>query len=709
MLTFATSSGGGLDLRQFSAENIESVEVIRGVPSAEYGDLTSGALLIKTKAGVEPLSMMARINPRATQFNASKGFAVDKKGGALRADIDYLRAFDDQRFEYQGYHRLTGSLLHTKKFGTKKPFTATTGITYAMNMDEEKLDPDDKRYQKITKAQDINYRFTANGKWELGYKFAKQLEYNVMVNYAEQKGYQQEMYGGAIYPLSYAMENVTMIGQFVPSEYLSQLWIDGKPLNIFGKLTNQFFHRGKWLSHRALMGVEWKTDKNTGAGKTYDLNKPPRMQSGNASRPRSYNNIPALNQLSFFAEDMMLANVFGRRMSLQAGIRFDNIQPDGIWTTKKNTVAAPRFNWSYELMPDFTLRAGWGITAKAPTLLYLYPQDAYFDLVNYNRYSSNPNESLVYLTTRIFNTENPNLKVMKTTKSEIGFDWNIDKKKRLTVTGYHEKTNNGYAINTDLNSVKIVPLEMYKTISLPVGQKPEVNTNTDSFVNFVADYMMPLNRIENTNKGIEFDLDMGRYDAIRTSFVLNGAYMHSRSVSTGYTVLKQQTSGKDPDRISVFDKGRGTEAERFNTTLRITHNIPEFNFIVTLTVQTIWSQKLRYVGYDSLPIGYISRATGDFHMLTKGERDDLAAAPNTPARREMVEGFSEGYFREENWNPMWLFNLHLTKEISKNISFAFFANNVFSHQPLEKSTRFPNDYQRRNPDLFFGTQVNFKF
>jgi hypothetical protein len=41
----------GVDLRGISTDNIESVEVIRGIPSAQYGDLTSGAVIIKTKAG----------------------------------------------------------------------------------------------------------------------------------------------------------------------------------------------------------------------------------------------------------------------------------------------------------------------------------------------------------------------------------------------------------------------------------------------------------------------------------------------------------------------------------------------------------------------------------------------------------------------------------------------------------------------------------
>lgn len=709
--TFSTSSGGGVDLRQFSADNIESVEVIRGVPSAEYGDLTSGAIIIKTKAGPEPFTIKARINPRITQVNGSKGFSLGEKAGALHADFDYTRSFNDQRFEYQGYHRVTGGLLYTKKFGKSKPFTTNTGFSYSMNLDEQKLDPDDKRTQRITKAQDYNYRFNSYGKWDLGKKFARQLQYNIMVNYAEQKSFQQELYSGAIYPMSYAMENTTTEGMFVPSEYLAQLSVDGKPLNVFAKLTNTFFHRGSWLNHKVLMGAEWKTDANFGEGKTYDLTRPPRMQSGNGSRPRSYKDIPALNQLSFYAEDMMLANVFGKRMSLQAGIRFDNIQPTGIWTTKKNTVATPRFNWSYEIMKNFSLRAGWGIAAKAPTLLYYYPQNAYFDMINYNRYASNPQESLVYITTRVYNTENKDLDVMKTRKGEAGFDWSFgqNKKKRLTVIAYHEKTDNGYDFDYTRESVKIVPLQKFEEISRPPGQKPVLNMDKDSFVNFVADYRMPLNNVSLVNRGIEFDLDLGRFDAIRTSFVLNGAMMESKSVTTQYTYMKQQNAGQDPDRIAVYDKGRGKKMERFNSALRITHNIPEFRFAVTLIVQTIWWEKERNIGYDSLPVGYISRSTGDMHFMTKSERDDLAAAPNTTARRELVESFAQGYHNLEKWKPLWLFNLRLQKDIGKNIGFAFLANNVFSHQPLLQSTRYPTNYTRRNPELFFGTEVTVKF
>ncbi len=44
-----TTAGRGVDLRTVSAGNIESMEVIRGIPSVEYGNLTSGVVIVKTR------------------------------------------------------------------------------------------------------------------------------------------------------------------------------------------------------------------------------------------------------------------------------------------------------------------------------------------------------------------------------------------------------------------------------------------------------------------------------------------------------------------------------------------------------------------------------------------------------------------------------------------------------------------------------------
>ena len=45
------SAGRGADLRSISTDNIDNIEVVRGIPSAEYGNLTSGAVIINSKKG----------------------------------------------------------------------------------------------------------------------------------------------------------------------------------------------------------------------------------------------------------------------------------------------------------------------------------------------------------------------------------------------------------------------------------------------------------------------------------------------------------------------------------------------------------------------------------------------------------------------------------------------------------------------------------
>ncbi len=73
------------------------------------------------------------------------------------------------------------------------------------------------------------------------------------------------------------------------------------------------------------------------------------------------------------------------------------------------------------------------------------------------------------------------------------------------------------------------------------------------------------------------------------------------------------------------------------------------------------------IGYDSVAIGYITRQTGGFHLLSKGERDALYTAPNNATRNELVESFSEGYHNIEKWKPSG-FSISACRKISERIS-----------------------------------------
>ncbi|WP_165841072.1 TonB-dependent receptor plug domain-containing protein [Larkinella punicea] len=77
---FSSAVGRGNDLRQIPADNIESVEVIRGIPSVRFGDLTTGGVLVTTRAGVYSPRLTQRLNPNLSQTAFGYGFRAANTG-----------------------------------------------------------------------------------------------------------------------------------------------------------------------------------------------------------------------------------------------------------------------------------------------------------------------------------------------------------------------------------------------------------------------------------------------------------------------------------------------------------------------------------------------------------------------------------------------------------------------------------------------------
>lgn len=91
-----TRTTTGTDLRNFSADDIQEVEVIRGIPSAEYGDLTSGLMVVKSKIGVTPWQAKGKVNPGLMNYSLGKGLRMNKYG-VLNFNLDYAQAWGDPR------------------------------------------------------------------------------------------------------------------------------------------------------------------------------------------------------------------------------------------------------------------------------------------------------------------------------------------------------------------------------------------------------------------------------------------------------------------------------------------------------------------------------------------------------------------------------------------------------------------------------------
>ncbi|PWG81582.1 TonB-dependent receptor [Pararcticibacter amylolyticus] len=699
--SFATAAGGGVDLRLISADNIESVEVVRGIPSVEYGDLSSGSIFVRTKAGQSPLKITGRINPEITQFAAGKGVGSEDKGGSLYSSVDYTRTLADQRSTYTSYDRVTASLQYTRNFKWIRPLYSNTYFNYIMGFDNSKLDPDNMRYQTSSRSRDYSFRLSTEGKWKLGYRLAQSLGYNLLVNYGVQKSYQQELLSGYIYPMSTALNDTVARGTFVPSEYISRVWVEGKPLNISARVNDNFYFRTGSGFHKVLLGAQYSSDANNGKGKTFDPMNPPRILNGNSIRQRTFSSVPSLRQLSFYAEDQFSVRLSQRELVISAGLRYDNVQPSGFLKSDFGTAWSPRLNGSFEIVRNFRLRGGYGITAKAPSLLYLYPENAYFDLLSYNYYTDRPGESLVLINTRVFDTRNSELRITRNHKKEIGFDWSFAGSRRLNVTAYHESTSDGYEFQDRLNILKV---PQYSATSFPQGQPPVVDISSpSSYNNYIALMDIPSNGRKIVNRGVEFDLDLGRFDDLRTSFTINGAWLETRSENQNVFYIKYTQAGRDPSKTGIFGSGEGNVKERLVTTARAVHNIPELRFVITLTAQKVWRDRSHDL-IQASPIGYIETATGNTVWLTEAER-----AAITPDDLELYRNINPAMYNTESWTPGWVFNLRLTRELGRSLKFSFYANNVLKNNPLEKNTRYLNEFERRNPSLFFGAEIGFSF
>jgi len=716
------SPSGGIDTRNISPENIESVEIIRGIPSAEYGDLTSGAVLITSKAGKQPLQIKAKTNPNVYQFSAQKGIDLGGKKGALNISADYAYNVSDPKAAYHHYRRMGTKALHSNSFFDNK-WRNNVSITLTYGKDQRKKNPDDQVRQIASKGEDIRIALNANGTVFMNKGWLKNIKYVLSGSYNNKNSHYEEYYTSATAPYSMTTVDGAIItnkpglrlydvegneitnlsgvdpshyAQYLPASYLGKSDIDGKEIGFYGKVAATFFKHVGQTDNRILIGADFKSDGNVGDGKTFSPTTPPyrNLQAPNATfRPRPYKDIPFINLFSIFADENFSLNIREKNMlRIQAGIRYD------MMSESKNFLS-PRLNARSEAIPQkLFFRGGYGITAKMPTLLYLYPENAYFEYININEMADTKipeNERIFMTTTRVYNTENPSLKVASNEKSEIGFDLYYQKAS-LHATAFKEHLQNGYSMTPTFAPV---PFKEYKRAN--DGAQPVYELVANNPV--LAKYYVPANGLKANTKGVEFDLNVKRIEAIRTSFSLNGAWMRSQNFTDDYTYYDGRSGigGADRTHVGVYEKGmKKHNVEQITTALRVIHNIPEIGFVISLTAETVWKQKDWYnFGNDSIPIAYISKYDGKKYDFDPAQMDD-------PEFKNILRQVEQQLYIAESYPPLFNFNINVTKEISNFMRASFFANNMFRSYPIVELKRSPGSFAKRNKNFFFGMELS---
>lgn len=299
----------GVDMRTISTDNIESVEIVRGIPSAEYGNLTSGMVNIRRIRKATPLTARFKADQYSKLVSVGKGFYLGKTDHIMNVDGGFLDSKVDPRNTLENYKRVNVSTRFNLKFLSPKLETQwITGVDYTGSFDNSKTDPDlsygkineyKSRYNRINYTSNLTFTFP-----ELTWLHL--LNLNASVSYQTDRLERRKQVApqrASIAPTT--LDEGVHDGQYLLGEYIADYVSDGKPMNLFVKLKGE----GMWMKGKVKndykVGMEWTLSKNYGNGQVYDLTRP--LSASWSTRPRAYKDIPSLSVLSAYAEDNMTA------------------------------------------------------------------------------------------------------------------------------------------------------------------------------------------------------------------------------------------------------------------------------------------------------------------------------------------------------------------------------------------------------------------
>lgn len=728
-----TTAGRGVDMRLFSPDNVEYMEVIRGIPSSEYGNLTSGVVIVKTKTGATPWELKFKTDPFSKMAYAGKGFVLSG-GGAVNASLDWSQSFGDTRKRYLGYDRITASLGYSDLYELAgKPMTFNVRGTFFSNINNSKNDPQMAMFNDTYKNNSTGGRINIEGEWKLNTDVISCLSYCLMGSVAHQKDELHTYIPSPPGAITTSHEAGLNEGMILNRAYYTDYVIDGIPLNTYFLLkANKNIDFGQ-ASHTSIKaGLDWRYDANAGRGLVFDEQTPPTNTGSQSLRPRSFKDIPAMNNLSLFVEDKLYLTFGTRSATVQAGVRFTNLFLDRRLAKQGNMMMAePRINAEIELLNSrnntiidrLALTAGWGVAHKAPTLLYLYPNDAYFDMAAVSRFSqTDPTATIaVFNTDVVRNPANPDLKPARSEKIEAGISF---RKGRVSgfVTFFNERYTNEFGFAS-------VPHYMDVTrYSVPDGSNSYAFDGDDLFYKDTGGdthlaatttetlfqlYYVPTNNMRSEKRGIEYSLDFGQIRPLRTSIIVDGAWFSVKRTNTlpRYSMM----TGNYP-YMPLLPAGEGSEQNRVNTNVRLITHIPALKLVFSTTVQVVWYEGYRRTWRDSdgndlnfipsgleknyvVPMGYYDKSQ-TFHSWQPGLEND-------PAYVNMVSTSMSSYYDKDVVKPWVMLNFRLTKEIGRMLDFSFVANN-FTNSSKWHSYLNDSGYRQIYPPIYFGAELRIR-
>ena len=597
----------GVDMRTISTDNIESVEIVRGIPSAEYGNLTSGLVNIKRIRRSTPLHARFKADEYSKLFYVGKGFGIRGHEHVVNADLGWLDSKSDPRNSLENYRRLTASARLSMRWVRPATVTAFSfGGDFTGSFDNAKSDPDlsyrkvdeyRSEYRRTSVTSDFSMRFTHGS-------LLKGILINASGSYQNDNLTRRKQVApqrASVAPTS--MSEGLNDGSYLLGEYIADYLSDGRPVNIFIKSrANGSLPLGS-ISNDWKLGAEYTFSKNYGRGQVYDLSRP--LSASWTSRPRAYRDIPALQVVSSFIEEQATVPVGGNSVEIQAGARtISLVGLDRRYTLNGKVYIDPRANivWNFPAIRigDRKLRllaaGGWGLTTKMPTVDYLFPQAAYNDFVQLNYYDvANPREhSRVSLHKYIDDATNYSLLPASNHKWEIRLGAELEGN-RMSVTYFREKMNDGFRYSSYYAPYSYRKYDATAIDPSQLDAPPALESLPYEDVTVLDGFRRATNGTRIDKEGIEFQLNTMRIPVIATALTITGAwfrstYSNSQMLYATVTDVVGQTPVSDM-YIGLYDYRDGRVNEQFNTNFMLDTQIPKRGLIFTTSIQCMWWTK----------------------------------------------------------------------------------------------------------------------
>lgn len=569
---FNSAALSGYDVRCLSPTSIERVEVIRGVPSVRYGDVTSGAVVVQSRAGVQPFTAGLRFTATEKLVSAGKGMSLGGDGGTLYAGADYTLSTPDVRKPEQAFRRWGMHAAYAKDFA-KATLRMNFRGYYMHDKEERGNNTVDGEYQTALHG---GLAFSARGRWNVKKPWLTSLEYTAGLNMEFQKNRSAVYYSGTRQVATYATRPGEHAGVFLSPNYFTNLSVEGKPLTADASLIAHWEHTiYNKVYHHGMVGMEAGTEGNRGRGISFDPLTPPQSMAG--LRKRSYKDLPFVHRYAAFAESRMRVHAGKMETEVQAGVRINKLQAGAV---KYAPTIEPRINlrqvlWQGKEEPirnSFSIRAGWGLMYKMPVLAYLYPGKSYTDVTSFTYNDTENDYRMAVMHTFVTDkTFNPGLRLPVNSKVEVGMEWKM-KGISAEVVWFREHLRNGYC------SVRQAEPFTYRSYSPLVsqGEHPLLTdagvTNNGALLPYevntgYAFYMRPQNGMEQHKVGVEYTVDWGRWRLLSSSFLVSGSYM---KIETDAGLANLRTEELCSSRFQC-----------------ITH-IPRIGLITSLTLQAVW-------------------------------------------------------------------------------------------------------------------------